>query len=281
MITHIRMKNFKSWKDSGVVNLAPLTGFFGTNSSGKSSLLQMLLLLKQTAERKDAEEVIYWGDADSYVNLGNFYEVVNEHKYGIPLVFELQCKLTHLLPLYNIPKDGSAWKQNLQQFAYEGIIRLENGQLTLESLNYGPTLNGVAKIMYSDGHITFPHSHYGDINTQLSNCYGMMTLGISESVNFLNTYTSAFEKLFSHVFYLGPVRAHPKRQYHWEGDRPEDIGRLGDKAIDALLSARVDRKTIPHDEGEVSIEERISEWLRGMNLAHTFILERTEEWKRL
>ena len=47
MITHIRMKNFKSWKDSGKVKLAPLTGFFGTNSSGKSSLLQMLLLLNR------------------------------------------------------------------------------------------------------------------------------------------------------------------------------------------------------------------------------------------
>ena len=42
MITHIRVKNFKSWEDSGEVKLAPLTGFFGTNSSGKSSLLQML-----------------------------------------------------------------------------------------------------------------------------------------------------------------------------------------------------------------------------------------------
>ena len=38
MITHIQMKNFKSWQDSGQVKLAPLTGFFGTNSSGKNSL---------------------------------------------------------------------------------------------------------------------------------------------------------------------------------------------------------------------------------------------------
>jgi predicted ATPase len=34
------MKNFKSWKDSGEVELAPLRGFLETNSSGKSSLLQ-------------------------------------------------------------------------------------------------------------------------------------------------------------------------------------------------------------------------------------------------
>ena len=59
MITHIRMKNFKSWQDSGNVELAPLTGFFGTNSSGKSSLLQMLLLLKQTVGK---DEVLFFGD---------------------------------------------------------------------------------------------------------------------------------------------------------------------------------------------------------------------------
>jgi predicted ATPase len=40
MITHIRVKNFKSWQDSDEVKLAPLRGFLETNSSGKSSLLQ-------------------------------------------------------------------------------------------------------------------------------------------------------------------------------------------------------------------------------------------------
>lgn len=87
MIPHIRMKNFKSWEDSGKVELAPLTGFFGTNSSGKSSLLQMLLLLKQTAERADSEEVIFFGDEDSYVNLGDFGEVIHGHNKEQSLEF--------------------------------------------------------------------------------------------------------------------------------------------------------------------------------------------------
>ena len=69
MLTHIRMKNFKSWADSGEVKLAPLTGFFGANSSGKSSLLQMLLLLKQTI---GSEKVLFFGDENSLVNLGSF-----------------------------------------------------------------------------------------------------------------------------------------------------------------------------------------------------------------
>ncbi len=43
MLTHIRMQNFKSWQDTGDIRIAPLTGFFGANSSGKTSILQMLL----------------------------------------------------------------------------------------------------------------------------------------------------------------------------------------------------------------------------------------------
>lgn len=49
MLTRMRLENFKSWRDTGSIRLAPITGFFGANSSGKTSLLQALLLLKQTS----------------------------------------------------------------------------------------------------------------------------------------------------------------------------------------------------------------------------------------
>ena len=98
MITHIRMKNFKSWQDSGEVKLAPLTGFFGTNSSGKSSLLQMLLFLKQTVGRK---EVLYFGNEGDLVNLGNFREVIHRHHLQSWLGFDFACKLTHPRSIYN------------------------------------------------------------------------------------------------------------------------------------------------------------------------------------
>ena len=44
----IRVKNFKSVIDSGKFQLRPLTLLAGINSSGKTSLLQALLLLKQS-----------------------------------------------------------------------------------------------------------------------------------------------------------------------------------------------------------------------------------------
>ena len=58
MITRLRMQNFKSWRDTGELEIAPLTGLFGTNSSGKTSILQMLLMLKQTVESPDRKQVL-------------------------------------------------------------------------------------------------------------------------------------------------------------------------------------------------------------------------------
>lgn len=42
MLERLRIQNFKSWQDTGDMAFGSLTGFFGTNSSGKSSILQFL-----------------------------------------------------------------------------------------------------------------------------------------------------------------------------------------------------------------------------------------------
>ena len=53
MFTSLRLKNFKAWRDSGEMPLAPVTLLLGSNSTGKSSLIQSLLLLKQTITSPD------------------------------------------------------------------------------------------------------------------------------------------------------------------------------------------------------------------------------------
>ena len=35
MLTHLQLKNFKAWTDTGLVDLKPVTMLLGTNSSGK------------------------------------------------------------------------------------------------------------------------------------------------------------------------------------------------------------------------------------------------------
>ena len=83
MITELSAQNFKSWENTGKLQIAPLTGFFGANSSGKTSIFQTLLMLKQTAERPpEWDGVIDFGDEGSVVNLSNFNEVIHRHKSG-------------------------------------------------------------------------------------------------------------------------------------------------------------------------------------------------------
>lgn len=49
MLTKIRVKNYKGFKEAEIP-IKPITILLGANSSGKSSMLQLLLLLQQTAE---------------------------------------------------------------------------------------------------------------------------------------------------------------------------------------------------------------------------------------
>ena len=47
MLKQLRIQNFKGWKDTGIIRLAPISLFFGANSSGKSSISQFLMMLKK------------------------------------------------------------------------------------------------------------------------------------------------------------------------------------------------------------------------------------------
>ncbi len=263
MITHIRVKNFKSWQDSGEVKLAPLTGFFGANSSGKSSLLQMLLLLKQTIGN---DEVIFFGDENSLINLGNFREVIHGHQLINELYLGISCELTHSASdLFKIPIQ-------FLRFAFDTIIREEKSTPIVKHIRYISLPDG-ATTLWENSRLSKDNQDSGTIDIQ--NCYG---LSRQPSINFtgptdsLPQFSFVFEEVFSHVYYLGPTRVHPQRFYHWEGTHPKEIDLWGDKAIDALLSAGVRKLKSSTKENGVLIEERISEWLQKMELAHSFQL---------
>jgi energy-coupling factor transporter ATP-binding protein EcfA2 len=78
MFTQLTLKHFKAWRDKIEIPLAPVTVLLGTNSSGKSSLLQALLLMKQTALSPDRSIHLNFGgdDANDYFNFGHFEDVL-------------------------------------------------------------------------------------------------------------------------------------------------------------------------------------------------------------
>src|SRR6266403_4158590 len=93
MLTRLRFKNFKAWRDSEDIRLAPITLLFGTNSAGKTSIPQLLLLLKQTAESPDRLRALQFGDSRTLVDLGTFDDAVHNHDLAQPLEFSLDWQL--------------------------------------------------------------------------------------------------------------------------------------------------------------------------------------------
>ena len=75
MINKISLENFKAFKDLRNLKLKPITIITGTNSCGKSSLLQSILLMKQTIESKNISENFLLNGR--FVHLGNFENIIH------------------------------------------------------------------------------------------------------------------------------------------------------------------------------------------------------------
>jgi predicted ATPase len=80
MLTGFQGYNFKAFQDTGPIDLAPLTLLSGVNSAGKSSLIQMLLLLKQTLESGPSQALNPGQGPFLATSLGdNFNDFLFEH----------------------------------------------------------------------------------------------------------------------------------------------------------------------------------------------------------
>lgn len=79
MLEKLRIRGFKGWQDTRSIELAPITVLFGGNSSGKSSIGQFLVMLKQTIQQPDRKTVLYLDGEKSSVNLGTPMDIFYDH----------------------------------------------------------------------------------------------------------------------------------------------------------------------------------------------------------
>jgi predicted ATPase len=92
MLESISLQNFKGFKDLENLEIKPITILCGTNSCGKSSILQSVLLLKQTLDSQDPNQILLLNGR--FVHLGAFENVVFEKKIDNKTCFEFKIKLT-------------------------------------------------------------------------------------------------------------------------------------------------------------------------------------------
>ena len=79
MLREYRLTNFKAFGETVTIPIRPLTLIFGANSSGKSSIFQSLLLLKQTIEEAKNRDTVLLPKG-SLVDLGTYRDFVHRHE---------------------------------------------------------------------------------------------------------------------------------------------------------------------------------------------------------
>lgn len=298
MLKELNASNFKSWQEIERMRLAPITGLFGTNSSGKTSILQLLLMLKQTIESPDRAQVLDFGDERSLANLGSYRDAVFAHDEGRELAFSISWQLPAKLGV----KDPTQSERASLFVATE----LKFG-VTLKKSTTGRVQT--TRMCYSSGAHRF--------TMQLKNASGSKyeLVADSDKVNFqrfrgrawdlpgpvkfygfpdqvyayfknagfLGDLQLAFEKLFARVHYLGPLREHPRRDYRWTGAEPADMGLRGERVVDALLAAKKHGRKISLGKGRKrqTIEERVAFWLKELQLIHEFSVDPISEESKL
>ncbi|MDM8556100.1 DUF3696 domain-containing protein [Desulfococcaceae bacterium HSG7] len=74
MIEEISLENFKAFKELDGLNIKPITILCGTNSCGKSSILQSILTFKQTLESQNLSQTLLLNGR--FTHLGSFENII-------------------------------------------------------------------------------------------------------------------------------------------------------------------------------------------------------------
>ena len=96
-----------------------------------------------------------------------------------------------------------------------------------------------------------------------------------QNADFLNEFELEYEKLMDSLYYLGPLREYPQREYHWAGSSPEYVGQRGERTMEAILAATAQgqRRSLGHWQRKKTFQEMIAYWLKKLGLIHEFRLE--------
>ena len=306
MLQRITLANFKNWRELDI-DLAPITLLFGTNSAGKTGVLQSLLMLKQTASSRDPKQHLNFGGGDrDFADFGSYQDLVFGHDTKKQIELSLSWDISHRragIFFANPDEEESSSAnedQNVAMLSYDICWRLDN-DLSLEHLEYAATAGsgrelslrlqrlveeeyrlelsdsldeGQSKVEPSTDDDTSAEST--TVGSPLS-CYmlpfGLYETSLKGAPQFpLFLFSLAFEELMGSIYYLGPLRQYPRRYYQWTGEKKSRVIEPdGADTIATLVSSERDDKSLQVD---------VARWLGELDLVEAFKVKPTDRKKR-
>ena len=266
MLTALQLRQFKSWQDTGAVALAPVTMLLGTNSSGKSSLIQSLLLLKQTARSPDrtVHLDLVGEEGTASFHFGDFASLLKQgaspRRVGIGFSFARRGSTERVASgrfqaSYGQSASGAVVVQELTLEDGDGqrfrAVRREKGSYGL-LLGAANQSQGKSPAFCPERSIALPAQAIAQLGAAGARAEDL---------------SLAIRRELEEILYLGPLRRRPERDYQWDRARPGEIGSDGGRCIDILLADAL----LPGPERH-AIVNGVSHWLQRMGIAQQLLV---------
>lgn len=269
MLKEIRIKNFKSLRDSGNLEIRPLTLLVGPNSSGKSSLIQFLLLLKQTVESRDFQNPLIFNG--TCIELESYQNMIYKNDPNLNLEFTFSFGDIRGLRTPRISSNRQYHvvfhkeKENrVKILKFEVTPQKKEERISVKLNQKRGRYEIVIQNQTHDLHEYLRFSHFYPIpffyfkekkGTESKEELVMRSNEILSSTRF-------FDTIFSQgIKYLGPLREYPKRYYGVSGSIMEDVGFKGEKTIEVLNTSRKE------------IFSKVQKWIKKFDLAESIKIE--------
>lgn len=258
-VTRLGLRNFKAFRYLPDIELRPLTILCGANSTGKTSILQSLLLLKQTSTPGRLDDALRFSGDD--VDLGDFSKTISdfdtsntlEYRFGVLLSdpdldgelngdFKIsfrstpsggttieQCSLTCRVPGETETLSSLTYDQNAG-WKYEGLFFRNHEVLdlnVLDPIRLQSLDRGAVQIEYE-----------GPDEQEVLPVLKAAVAFIGQ-LSPVGEVVTAVANMLDGIQHLGPVRADPQPFYPVTSTA--DIGHRGEGTIPFLLRHQDDK----------------------------------------
>ena len=282
MLTKIRLRNFKAFKDTGDIEIAPLTVLTGPNSSGKSAIIRAMMALRQTTENRDPNTAFV--PVGDYVDLGRYEDFVFKHDTKSAVGFDVGLRLSSPLKIYesgmpsaqdpsgmSISLDLSCIPSTGRIYLAQSTVRLGQGLVEVVKATKRGSQTGKAyrtrvdwlnelTVNLRDSNTakfhTSPPFQMKDPSTGTGNSRKGKGLLAAQLANVVE---NSVLNEFGQLFYIGQLRERPKRMYLSTGEALREVGAAGELGPAVLWDSSKNK--------QLNLEQRLSDWFSRMGLA--------------
>lgn len=283
MISQIGLTNFKCFKGEHNFPLSKFNLLTGINGKGKSTLLQSLLLMKQTTDYDKTSNYLVLNG--SCVQLGNFEDIKNsfannKEKDDFSKVLSFSFEFTNTFNFQNTLKDNFNNKTGIEYYflrdnkddsvavidtllfdrlnGIEGISKIDFSKGVNENQQLMILLDELYKCFKSvdeNGEIIFENGFYATHNTLESLIPSNISLTSSKKSNFL---------VFKNIQFISADRIGPKNYYDIQNINKDFswVGAKGENTASILLKKK-----------DIYVNEKLY-----LGEDTNTLLQQTEEW---